>query len=285
MTERHIPWDPGQYLRYRDERQRPFWELLARIPTVDVRNVVDLGCGTGAGTAVLARRWLGAKVVGIDLSDEMLAKASAGEQPAGVRSEDVSSHAGPRIEARREGSVRFVRADIASWNPEPSSLDVIFSNAALHWIPGHASRFGSWVEGLRKGGALAFQVPGNFGAPSHTLLSDIAASEKWRHRFATRDPANKVHRPSEYYTLLGRVADDVDIWETTYYHRLTGDDPVFEWVSATALRPYVEALNPDEALSFAESYRESLRVAYPREASGETIFPFRRIFAVATRAR
>lgn len=256
-------WEPDEYSRYQDERQRPLRDLLARIPTLDARRVVDLGCGTGGGTVVVSKRWPQADVVGIDSSDDMLAEA--------LRSQ--------------EGSIRFVKADIAGWTPEPSSVDVIFSNAALHWIPGHAGFFGSWMRGLTEGGSLAFQVPGNFDAPSHTLLADLAASDKWRRLFAGKDPANRVHSPYEYYSLLRVEADTVDVWETTYYHRLDGEDPVFKWVRATALRPYVEALPSVEAPAFVESYRKSLREAYPREPSGETVFPFRRIFAVATGRR
>jgi trans-aconitate 2-methyltransferase len=248
--------------------------------------VVDLGCGTGAGTAMLCERWPEAVVVGIDSSDEMLSKALARKQAESGHSRgELMLRDGPALSAPPRGSVSFVKADILSWTPEPSTVDVIFSNAALHWIPGHEGLFGSWVEGLRKGGALAFQVPGNFDAPSHTLLADLANSAEWRQRFPAGDPANKVRSPSEYYRLLRRVAEDVDVWETTYYHRLRGDDPVFDWVSATALRPYVEALSAEERPTFAESYKGLLRVAYPREPSGETLFPFRRIFAVATRSR
>lgn len=309
-------WDPDLYLRYAGERQRPFWDLLGRIRTETVNDVVDLGCGPGTTTAALRIRWPGADIVGIDNSDVMISRAligpgggnetnpaagdgSTGRPAAGDGStgeldpgrdnagqlDHQPSHAvlvEPDTSSARP-ALTFINSDIAAWTPEPASLDVILSNAALHWVPGHIDLFATWLAALRPGGALAFQVPGNFSAPSHTLLADLAASDQWRHKLDVVPGLVEVHQPVDYYRALEGLATEVDVWETTYYHPLEGPDPVLEWVRGSALRPYLERLIPEDADAFTDAYRQALRVAYPRDASGGTLFAFRRIFVVASK--
>lgn len=251
-------WDPAQYGRFADERSRPFLDLLARIDCAAPRRVVDLGCGPGTLTALLAQRWPAAVVVGIDSSAEMI--------------EHASSLAGPRLS--------FRLADIASWTM-PADADVILSNAALQWVPEHVALLRSWAAALPAGGWLAVQVPGNFDAPSHVLMRSLAGSPRWaaqlggvlRHRDA-------VGSPSAYAALLLAAGLRVDVWETTYLHVLTGTGPVLEWVRGTGLRPVLAALPADEATEFEASYAAVLRSAYPATEHG-TLFCFRRIFAVA----
>lgn len=287
-------WDPDQYLRYAGERQRPFWDLLGRIRTGAVHNVVDLGCGPGTTTAALRIRWPEADIVGIDNSDVMISRALIG--PGGGNKPGPGSEDGRRLDHQPSQAVlvepdtshprpalTFINTDIATWRPEPASLDVILSNAALHWVRGHIDLFATWLAALRPGGALAFQVPGNFAAPSHTLLVGLATSDEWQHKLAVVPGIVEVHQPADYYRALDGLANEVDVWETTYYHRLEGDDPVLEWVRGSALRPYLERLIPEDAVAFTDAYRQALRVAYPPDASGGTLFAFRRIFVVASK--
>jgi trans-aconitate 2-methyltransferase len=254
-----VAWDPRQYGGYADERSRPFHELLARVRATAPEYVVDLGCGDGGLTATLADRWPGATVVGVDSSAEMLAAGPGG------------------------GRVELRHGRIEDWTPD-RPVDVLVSNAALHWVPGHADLLPRFVSALSPGGELAFQVPGNFGAPSHVLLDELRHAPRWRDRLgpAADDVAPAVHEPARYLDLLARLGCAVDAWQTTYLHVLHGDDPVLGWVRGTALRPVLAALPPDDAARFEAEYGALLRQAYPPTQDG-TVLEFRRIFVVATR--
>ncbi|MFJ4472729.1 trans-aconitate 2-methyltransferase [Streptomyces sp. NPDC089424] len=257
-------WDPAQYLRHAGHRARPFLDLLAQLPDppTDPPRVADLGCGPGHLTALLATRRPTARVTGYDNSPEMLRRARA-------------EHAGT-------DRLDFAHADVRTWTPD-EPYDLILSNATLQWVPGHADRFADWIAGLVPGGTFAFQVPGNFTAPSHRLMHELAASPRWADRLAgvlRHDDA--VLTPEAYLERLTDLGCAADVWETTYIHLLTGEDPVLDWVKGTGLRPVLTALadDPPAARAFEDEYRTALREAYPSGSHG-TPFPFRRIFAVA----
>lgn len=256
-------WDPQQYLRHADHRTRPFHDLLARIgplPHESAPRIADLGCGAGNVTALLGHRWPGARITGYDSSPRMLERAR--------------THAGPLLD--------FAEADAASWEPT-ETYDLIVSNALLQWVPGHTARFPHWLDALAPGGTLAFQVPGNFDAPSHTLMRELAGSPRWHDRLGgLLRHADAVHSPTAYLDHLTAPGRTVDVWETTYLHLLQGEDPVLDWVKGTGLRPVLDALadDPEARDAFLTEYRDLLRTAYPAYPHG-TVFPFRRIFAVA----
>ena len=175
----------------------------------------------------------------------------------------------------------WVEGDIESWSPT-DSYDVIFSNAALHWIPNHATLLPTLMGHLTDGGALAFQVPANFDAPSHVLMREVAAAGPWAQKLAHARIVN-VETPAIYFAMLAPLSKSIDIWQTTYLHILEGEDPVLAWVSGTGLRPFVQPLQTDEREVFLSAYRARLREAYPRREDGRTQFPFTRLFAVALR--
>ena len=255
-------WDPGQYLRYSDLRGRPFVELTARIDAAKPSYVVDLGCGTGELTAMLADRWPDATVAGIDTSPDMITTAQ--------------EHAIP-------GRLTFDVADLREWQPQ-RPVDVVTANAVLQWVPGHLDMLGDMAGWLAPGGWLAFQVPDNFTEPSHTLLRDLRLSPRWRDELGEgADRTAGVERPDVYLRKLLELGLDADVWQTTYQQVLQGDDAVLEWVKGTALRPVLSLLDDDnERDEFLTEYAANLREAYPREPYG-TLFPFRRTFAVAQR--
>ncbi len=257
-------WSPAEYLSYADERERPFWDLVARVHAPHARHVVDLGCGPGTATARLLGHWPQATVLGIDSSPAMLQQAGARAVP---------------------GRLHFELADMALWRPVPGSLDVVLSNAALHWVPGHAELLGQWLAGLRPGGVLAFQVPGNFSAPSHVLLRELVASPRWRSRLSGAGDAPGAYSPAEYHRWLTGLGAVAEVWETTYYHALTGPDPVAHWLQGSALRPYLSLLQADDAAELLDSYAAAVREAYPPGPDGTTLFPFRRVFVVANVGR
>lgn len=251
-------WNPRQYRAYASHRARPFFELLARVGADAPSYVADLGCGPGERTADLAARWPGAVIEGVDSSAQMIA------------------------EARRTatGSVWFTVGDLTEWTPG-RPVDVIFSNAALHWVPEHRRLLPAWVEALAPGGWLAFGMPGNFGSPSHTLLRELCESPRWRDRLGSVNRHNVVGEPQEYLDILNDLGCDADVWETTYLQVLPGEDPVLEWMKGTALRPAFDALTDErEREEFLAELTALLRKAYPARPYG-TVFPFRRIFAVA----
>jgi trans-aconitate 2-methyltransferase len=250
-------WDPDLYLDFDDHRSRPFHDLLARVGAREPRHVVDAGCGPGHLTAVLALRWPGARVSAFDSSPEMVAAARA----RGVDAEQI---------------------DIAGWTPPPDA-DVVVINAVLQWVPGHAALLQGWLAALPPGAWFALQVPGNHAAPSHALVRELVAEPHWRGSVALREE-NAVPEPAVYAELLAGAGAAVDVWETTYHQRLTGPDPVLEWISGTALRPVRDALPEPDYARFRAELAPRLRAAYPAAVDGSTWFPFRRIFAVARTA-
>jgi trans-aconitate 2-methyltransferase len=159
-------------------------------------------------------------------------------------------------------------------------VDVILSNAALQWVPGHRALFADLLDSVQPGGWFAFQVPGNFDAPSHVLLREVCQQPAWREKVGTAALRDPVAEPADYLRDLQALACDVDAWETTYLHVLEGEDPVLEWVRGSALRPVLAALDPELQPALLDEYRARLREAYPRRAEG-TVLPFRRIFVVA----
>jgi trans-aconitate 2-methyltransferase len=250
-----MTWDPDRYLTYADERGRPFVELLARVDADHPRTVVDLGCGPGNLTGLLADRWPGADVTGLDSSPEMIAKAQ-----------------------QEAGSVRFDVVDLREWTPA-APVDVLVSNAVLQWVPGHLDLLPGLVESVAPGGWLAFQVPGNFEELSHTIRRDLQSEPEYADHTRGLDRPGS-HHPEVYLRVLTDLGCTVDAWETTYLHVLQGEDPVFTWVSSTSARPALDALPPDLRERFAEEFKRRLRAAYPTHDYG-VVLPFRRIFVVA----
>lgn len=255
-----MKWDPAKYTQFSTHRDRPFFDLAARIGADNPDWAADLGCGTGALTAVLADRWPGASVTGLDSSPEMVrqARALAGGQPR----------------------LSFQEGNIQEWEPRPGP-GVLVSNAALQWVPGHEELLQRWAKQLDPGSWIAVQVPGNFGGLSHVLMRELARSPRWRPALAgVLRGEDSVAEPERYLELLLDAGFVPDVWETSYQQVLTGDDPVLDWVRGTALRPVMAVLPAGEYTDFEAEYGQLLRTAYPARPWG-TVFPFRRIFMVA----
>jgi len=253
-------WDPTTYLNYADERARPFADLLARVGAERPRAVVDLGCGPGTLTTSLAARWPDATVTGLDSSAEMIERARALDAP-----------------------MTFAQADVRDWHPE-AATDVVVSNATLQWIPGHDALLTRWAGALPAGAWLAFQVPGNFDAPSHRTLRALAGDPRWRSRLAPLLRDEPVRDPAGYADLLHAAGCTVDAWETTYLHVLASepgtDHAVLRWMEGTALRPIRAALPEETWTTFRGELGALLAAAYP-VTGGRVLFPFRRVFVVA----
>lgn len=255
-------WDPGQYEKFATLRDRPFLDLLSRVRADDPELVVDLGCGNGPLTLLMADRWPDARIVGIDSSPEMIDRA---------RSVDL------------DGRVEWVVGDIADW--EPVAADVLVSNAALQWVPTHRELIPSWLDALPDGGWFALQVPGNFDAPSHRLIRETVAEHPRAGELEGALRSDAVDDPAGYAELLATRCRHLDVWETTYLQILdpAGEQrsPVLEWVRGTGLRPVLDRLTPEEKQPFEAALAAKYDRAYPRRPYGVP-FEFRRVFAVGS---
>jgi trans-aconitate 2-methyltransferase len=254
-----MSWDPAQYLKFAGERMRPAVDLLSRIAAQSPATVLDLGCGAGNLAPLILARWPQAKLTGVDSSPEMLARARA-EFP----------------------QADFVQGDIARWRPA-APVDVLYSNAALHWLDGHDRLIPGLFAAVKPGGFLAIQMPRNFNAPSHTTIVEAIERGPWRAKLEPILRREPVAAPGEYWRMLEGRAARLEIWETEYLQVLRGENPVAEYTKGTWLRQFLERLDGPEQAEFEADYRKRVAARYPPQADGRTLFPFRRLFIVAQR--
>jgi trans-aconitate 2-methyltransferase len=262
-----MAWDPAQYLKFAGPRLRPALDLLQRIDVEAPSSVYDLGAGAGNVTRLIAERWPAARITGVDSSSEMLAKAAAESAQSG----------------RPTRRIEWQQADLATWRPERPA-DIIYSNAALHWLDHHDRLLPGLVGALAPHGVLALQMPRNFGARSHTLITETALDGPWRPVLEPLLRPSPVAEPEFYYDLIAPLASSVDIWETEYLQVLKGANPVKEWTKGTWLLPLLAALDEPERSRFEAAYAERVAAVYPPRSDGKTLFPFRRMFLIATAA-
>lgn len=255
-------WDPTQYERFADLRNRPFFDLVGRVQAENPSRVVDLGCGNGPLTLSLAQRWPDAAITGVDSSASMLERAGALDE---------------------QQSVQWKLDDVATWEPGEPAPDVIVTNATLQWVPRHVELILRWLRALPGGGWFAMQVPGNFDAPSHRIIREVARAHDRAHDLEGALRESPVETPERYAEVLSQACGYVDVWETTYLQILDPQgaqrSPVLEWVKGTALRPLLDVLDGQEREEFMAALVERFDAAYPRASYGVPM-PFRRIFAV-----
>lgn len=251
-------WNPESYGRFASLRLRPALDLLMRVGDLPEGDICDLGCGAGAMGLILMSRYDGRRIIGVDSSKAMLEKARG-----------------------TGGYDELVEDDIAQWGPEnPPAL--IFSNAALHWLPEHGQLLPRLAGLLAPGGTLAVQVPHQNRAPSHRLWHDLA-EQLFPGRF---DPGSGpgVLEPVDYHRILSPLGD-VALWETEFYQQLpaAGDGhPVRHFTSSTYARPVLQVLDEAETARLVERYDTAMETAYPLAADGSVLFPFRRLFFTLT---
>jgi len=234
-------------------------DLVARLPA-NARRIVDLGCGPGTSTQLLAARYPEADIVGIDNSEQMLTAARA-----------------------RLPSLAFEKSDIGAWRPSVRP-DLIFANAALQWLPNHHQLIPRLMSFLAEGGCLAIQMPDNRQEPSHALMRMVAADGPWADRLVPiAKTRGLIGIYSDYYAWLKPLSARVDIWQTTYVHPLAGVGAVVDWFRGSGLRPFLNPLDECEREQFIERYMRGLADAYPTEPDGALLFLYPRLFVVAVK--
>jgi len=255
-----MAWSAEQYVKYEDERTRPVRDLIAAIPNQAARTVVDLGCGPANSTALLTARFPGAATTGVDSSPEMINAAR-----------------------RRMPATEFAVADIAGWSRSAGTVDVILSNAALHWLSHHETLMPALLAKLNPGGSLAVQMPDNLYEPAHRHMREVGALPRWADRLAgAARPLDGQHTPGWYYDLLSPGSARVDVWRTTYHHRMAGAVGIVEWFKGSALIPFLAPLDDAERQDFLDAYLEAITPDYPPQTDGSVLLPFPRLFFVAT---
>jgi trans-aconitate 2-methyltransferase len=256
-----VSWSAKQYVIFEDERTRPVRDLLSALPAIDARTAIDLGCGPGNSTELLAARFPNAAVRGLDSSPDMISAAR-----------------------RRLPQVQFAVGGIEEWN-DAGLFDVILANAVLHWIPDHSTLLPALVARLASGGGLAIQMPDNLDAPTHRLMREVAAEGPWAPLLATASSTRTpIASAEEYYELLRPRCPKVDIWRTTYYHPLPGGAAaIVEWFKGSGLLPFLEPLDPLLRAAYLDRYTAAVARAYPTLPDGSVLLPAPRVFMVAIR--
>jgi trans-aconitate 2-methyltransferase len=261
MTEpSQLAWDADLLLRFDAERVQVVLDLIGRIGSAP-RRIVDLGCGPGTSTRMLVQRFPAADVVGVDISEPMIATAK-----------------------QRAPGAAFLCADINDWRPD-APVDLVFADSALQWIGEHERLFPRLMDCVAPAGTLAVQMPDNRQEPSHALMRLIAADGPWADRLV---PVAKtrafIATHTDYYRWLKPLSASLDIWQTIYVHPLDGIEAIVDWFRGSALRPFLAPLSPSERLVFLERYRRDLSEAYEVESDGKVLFVYPRLFLLARKA-
>jgi trans-aconitate 2-methyltransferase len=256
-----MSWSAKQYVAFEDERTRPVRDLLSALPAIEARSAIDIGCGPGNSTEVLAARFPNASVSGIDSSADMISAAR-----------------------RRLPQMQFAVGGIEEWR-DPGPFDVILANAVLQWVPDHASVLPALVAKLAPGGALAIQMPDNLQVPAHRLMRETAAEGPWADILAGASAARTpIGNANDYYELLRPLCSRVDVWRTTYHHPLAGGVPaIVEWFKGSGLRPFLQPLDEVGRAAYLERYTAAVARAYPLLGDGAVLLPFPRLFVAAIR--
>lgn len=253
-------WDANLYLKFAKERSQPSLDLISRINLADPRRIIDLGCGPGNSTAMLRQHWADSDITGLDSSAEMI---------------DAAIKAYP--------AEKWILANAASWIAD-KPFDLVFSNAALQWLPNHESLFPHLISQVTFGGALAIQLPAHYQSPLNQITLEVSRNRSWSEQMELPRNALTEKTPSFYYEVLQPLSTMLEIWETEYYHILDSPEGILEWFRGTGLRPFLEALQTEEQKNnFEQMLLDGITLAYPRQKDGRVLFPFRRLFIVAYR--
>jgi trans-aconitate 2-methyltransferase len=250
-------WDPQLYLKYKNERTRPSEDLIGRIKLLNPATIIDVGCGPGNSTQILAERWPKSKITGIDSSQSMIEKAR----------QDFPDH-------------EWIIGDAACFEHR-SNFDIVFSNATIQWIPDHEKLIPKLASIVNKGGALAIQVPMFNKMPLSEAIERIAGNRRWKSRLDDCSKLFTYHNTGFYYDILYKLSPDIDLWITTYIHILDSHDSMIEWIGSTGMKPYIDRLDLDEEKKiFENEVLTEIKKCYPEQADMKVLFPFQRLFFI-----
>ncbi len=250
-----MSWNSEQYLKFKKERTQPSIDLADRLTARSPSTIIDIGCGPGNSTAILKKRYPNAAVTGADNSENMVMAAK-----------------------EKYPDIEFILCDASKDLGELNrKFDIVFSNACIQWVPDHPKLLREMLSLLKEGGELAVQVPMNYDEPIHKIIGEISASEKWRDKFNDSRHFYTL-APEKYYDILVEISSDFEMWQTTYFHRMKSHSDIMEWYKGTGLRPYLEALSETDSAEFERDIFEEVQKAYPKQANGEIIFRFPRLF-------
>lgn len=255
-----MSWDSKQYLKFQRERTQPSIDLADRLTAQSPQRIIDIGCGPGNSTAVLKERYPDAEVIGADNSENMISAAK-----------------------EKYPHIDFLLCDASKdFGNITGKFDIVFSNACIQWVPDHPKLLREMLSLLKEGGELAVQVPMNFDQPIHKIINETVRSEKWREVFSEPRIFYTL-APEKYYDILSEISSDFEMWQTIYFHRMKSHSDIMEWYRGTGLRPYLEVLSPDKKTDFENNILTEVKKAYPKQANGEIIFRFPRLFFKAVR--
>ncbi len=251
-------WKPELYLKFEKQRTQPAFDLISRIGNGTPRRIIDIGCGPGNSTAVLRSRWPDADITGLDSSPAMIEQAE-----------------------KTNSSIAWICADAAGDLSSLGRFDIVFSNAAIQWMPSHDKVLPQLFSLLDDGGVLAVQIPSTSHMPIHIALQTVVNGQKWGVLLG-HVPTHSTFDAPYYYNILSGLTTDIDIWEAHYYHVMENHQSLVQWYSSTGLKPYLDALKDetDRAALLAE-FEDAITKAYPAQCNGYVLFPFVRIFFVA----
>jgi trans-aconitate 2-methyltransferase len=247
-------------MQFATERTQPAVDLIARIQLDRPAQIIDLGCGPGNSTALLRQRWPQADIIGLDNSSTMLAAA-----------------------AQAYPGEKWLLADAAAWQADVP-LDLVFSNAALQWLPDHECLFPRLMAQVAPGGVFAVQIPNHYHSPLHEVVLEVADRPEWQPHFDGSRRVLTYRSPAFYYEILQPLATRLDLWETEYYHIVEGAEAIVRWFRSTGLRPFLEALATEtQRQDFERQILAGYTNAYPLQSDGRVLFPFKRLFMTACR--
>ncbi|KAL7941474.1 S-adenosyl-L-methionine-dependent methyltransferase [Trichoderma barbatum] len=256
-------WSAAQYLKFAEQRTRPSRDLIAQVPLASPTRIIDIGCGPGNSTEVLAKQWPKAHILGMDSSPNMI---------------ETARKALPNLE--------FTVADLHTYTPE-GPVDLLFSNAVFQWInfEDRIPILRRLMQSLKPGGVFAFQVPDNYTERSHEAMRAVAEDGPWSETLGRlKSSLGPFQTPFELYNELKPLCSSIDVWHTYYQHPLGGHQDIVEWVKGTGLRPFVDPLDAEQREGFLAAYLEKLKDLYPVCDDGTVLLQYPRLFFVAVRA-
>ncbi|MEM7671878.1 MAG: methyltransferase domain-containing protein [Verrucomicrobiota bacterium] len=260
MEPKAKDWNPKLYLKFEKERTQPSIDLLSRIDLDSPKKIIDLGCGPGNSTRLLADRWPAASVEALDSSPGMLEKA-----------------------AKALPDLRFIHADLGTWVSE-AKYNLIFSNATLQWISNHHELLPRVFNLLEDEGVLAIQVPFHYSGPLNRSIIETSLDEHWKSRMGAARDALSVETESAYYDILSALTEDVSMWTTEYFHVMESPQAIVDWVNSTALRPFLAQLQDEsEVADFKAILLGKYERAYAKQADSKVLLPFKRLFMLVRR--